>query len=298
MSFMQLWGNHWKSRIDLSKTLLERYSLPVLQGKPNQEVIVVDVGCSIGTFAIEFAKMGYSSFGIDFDSSALEIARQLAQEENVSPEFICGDISDWADNFPKIDIAICFDIFEHLHDDELGALLTSIKRHLSKEGSIVFHTIPTPYYYIFFKKAYIRYFLMPFKCLSPQKFNLIPKVYSSFLGIARLLMKGSTFKESIKMKGHCNPTTPERLNDILRRAGYKSLFLESSNLYKFHESIQKQFQHQPITHKNLYGVAIPSTQREECSYQRVSAEVVADPNPITRIAKLMLPAIYSRRRHL
>ncbi len=35
----------------------------------------MDVGCSIGTFAIEFAAKGYRSFGIDFDQTALDIAR-------------------------------------------------------------------------------------------------------------------------------------------------------------------------------------------------------------------------------
>ena len=252
-------SKHWKSRIDLAKTLVERYCLPRLQGKPVQKIIVVDVGCSIGTFAIECAKMGYQSFGIDFDRSALEIARQLAKEENVSPEFVCGDVSDWRGSFPRIDIAICFDIFEHLHDDELGAFLTSIKRQLSEEGSIVFHSFPTQYHYIFFGKAYIRYPLVPLKYLSSSKFNVVTKAYSSLLDIGLLIKEGLTYKERIKKSAHCNPTTPTRLGDLLRRAGYESLFLESSNLYEFKESIQKQFQHQPITHRNLYGVAVPST---------------------------------------
>lgn len=97
-------NNHWKFRIDMAKTLVERYSLPRFKGKPNKEVIVVDVGCSIGTFAIEFAKMGYQSFGIDLDKSALDIARQLSH----------------------------------------------IGKQLSNEGSLVSHTFPTQYDYIFF----------------------------------------------------------------------------------------------------------------------------------------------------
>jgi len=250
-------NNHWRARIDLAKTLVERYSAPRLQGKSDQEVTVVDVGCSVGTFAIEFAKTGYRSFGVDFDMSALELARQLAQEENVSPEFICGDVADWPSNLPSIDIAVCFDIFEHLHDDELGAFLVSIKKQLSENGSLVFHTFPTQYDYIFFTRAYIRNLMTPFKHLSPRKFDVVTKAYASLLDVAYLLRRGQTYRESIRAYGHCNPTTVERLSHILRRVGYEILALESSNLYQTHESVQRQFQRQPITHRNVYGVAVP-----------------------------------------
>jgi 2-polyprenyl-3-methyl-5-hydroxy-6-metoxy-1,4-benzoquinol methylase len=77
--------------------------------------------------------MEYQCYGIDFDPIVLEIASQLAKEENVSPKYVCGNIADWTSAFPPIDIAVCFDIFEHLHDDELGSFLTSIRKQLSKE---------------------------------------------------------------------------------------------------------------------------------------------------------------------
>jgi len=251
-------NNHWKIRIELAKKLVEMYSLPRLGAKETQEIIVVDVGCSIGTFAIEFAKMGYKSFGIDFDSSAIEIAKKLACEENVSPVFVIGDVSDWKETIDGIDIAIFFDIFEHLHDDELGSLLKSIKNAISKGGSVVFHTFPTQYDYMFFGKKYLRWGLIPFKYLSPSKFNLITKAYASLYDIALLFKKGSTYKELMKVSRHCNPLTSLRLKDILGRAGYELLFLESSNLYDEEKSIQKQFRNQPMSYRNLYGVAIPS----------------------------------------
>jgi len=252
-------NNHWKFRIELSNDLVARYAVPRLKGKAVSDCIVVDVGCSIGTFAIEFAKLGYRSYGIDFDPEALKIARQLSAEENVSPEFVLGDISDWNHSFPPIDIAICFDIFEHLHDDELGALLTAIRKQLSREGSLVFHTTPTQYDYIFFGKGYryLRFPLLPFKFLSPPRFTKLVKAYSCLIDIALLFIKGSTYRESIKSMGHCNPTTKERLTELLKRAGYDIIYIESSQLYHFKQSIQKQFSNQPVTHRNLYGIAVP-----------------------------------------
>ena len=57
--------------------------------------------------------------------------------------------------------------------------------------------------------------------------------------------------------GHCNPTSSERLTDILNKAGYEVVFMESANLYNFKESVLKRFSKQPITFRNLYGVAVP-----------------------------------------
>lgn len=253
-------SNHWRHRIALAQRLVEHHARPRLQGRSNGDIVIVDVGCSIGTFAIEFAKMGYRSYGIDFDESALEIARQLAREEDVSPEFICGDISDWSKKFPSIDVAVCFDIFEHLHDDELGSFLIGIKKQLSKQGSLVFHTYPTQYSHIFFnRRSYVRDLLLPFKHLPPSKFNVVVKAYSCILDIWLLLSKGTTKNESIKLSGHCNPTTTERLADILRRAGYEIIFMKSSNLYESNGSIPLRFPHQFIAHGNIYGVVCSKT---------------------------------------
>jgi glycosyltransferase involved in cell wall biosynthesis/2-polyprenyl-3-methyl-5-hydroxy-6-metoxy-1,4-benzoquinol methylase len=255
-------NSHWKFRIDLAHSLVNKYSLPRLRKKQIGDIIVVDVGCSIGTFAIEFARLGYRSWGMVFDAEALEIAKQLCDEENVSAEFVQADISDWKQDFPPIDIAICFDIFEHLHDDELGSFLQSIRKQLSEEGSLVFHTFPTQYDYIFFGKGYLRLPLTPFRTLSTSRFNRVVKAYASLIDIALLVKIGSTYKEAIKSSGHCNPTTKERLKDILERSGYDIVYMESSQLYSFQESVQKQFSNQPISHRNLYGVAVPRAKQK------------------------------------
>src|SRR5262245_11208989 len=44
-----------------------------MQGRRKQDTIVVDVGCSVGTFAIECSKMGFRSFGVDFDKNAIDL---------------------------------------------------------------------------------------------------------------------------------------------------------------------------------------------------------------------------------
>src|SRR6185503_17586263 len=64
-------SNHWKVRVALANRLVSQYALPRLGHKSTSDIIVTDVGCSIGTFAIEFAKLGYRSYGVDFDPEAL-----------------------------------------------------------------------------------------------------------------------------------------------------------------------------------------------------------------------------------
>lgn len=258
-------NNWWKDRIDLGIRLVESYALPRFPNKSAEEINVVDVGCSIGTFAIEMAKLGYRSYGIDFDKSAIELATELSREENVSPTFVIGDVADWGDEFPKIDVAICFDIFEHLHDDEIGSLLNSLRNQLSEDGCIVFHTFPTQYNYILFNNtrlSFTRYPMYLFKYFPARIFNKSLKIYALLVDIIFVLFRGITYKESIKKAAHCNPTTPERLKDIFKRSNFSLLFYESANIYHtgedwLNQSVQESFSNQPITYRNLYGVAVP-----------------------------------------
>jgi len=251
-------NNHWKYRIELAKKLVADHVIPRIDPNLKKDFILVDVGCSIGTFAIEFSKMGYTSYGVDFDASALKIAEQLAHEENTKPEFHCGDVSNWSSRFPPIDIAICFDLFEHLHDDELGAFLITLKKQLSREGCLVFHTFPAQYDYIFYANFIISFPMIPFSILSTGLFNRVVKCYSRLIDIGLLCTKGVTYREKIKNEGHCNPLTTDRLTDIFQRAGYDLVFLESANLYDFKTIGRRLFDRHPIADRNLYGVALPS----------------------------------------
>jgi SAM-dependent methyltransferase len=222
------------------------------------DVTVVDVGCSIGTMSIECAARGFRTYGVDFDRAALEIARELAAEEGVSPEFHLGDVAEWSASFGRpIDIALCFDIFEHLHDDELGSLLQSLRRQLSPEGALIFYTFPLQYDYVFYSRGPLHWPLVPFKWLSPERFERVTRAYASLLDTGLLLATGKTYKERIKKLSHCNPTTKARLGDILQRAGFTIACLESTQLYPFGIRTQRRFANHAIAHRNVYGVAYP-----------------------------------------
>ena len=135
-------SNHWRHRIRLARDLAEEYALPRL-AKPPEELTMLDVGCSIGTFALEFAALGYKACGVDSDAEALEIAERLGTERGLDVEWVLADVKDLGIESGRSDVIVCFDVFEHLHDDELGALLWHLRRRLSPRGSLLFHTYPT-----------------------------------------------------------------------------------------------------------------------------------------------------------
>jgi|SRR3989339_1576206 len=247
-------NNHWKDRIKLANLLISNHVTDKLSRKNKNEINIIDIGCSIGTFAIEFAKVGYNTYGIDFDSCAIERAIKLSKEEKVSPIFITGDVSDLNVDIPLIDIAICFDIFEHLHDDELGSLLVSIKKRLAKDGCLVFHTFPTEYERIFYINNFMCFPLIPFRWLSDNIFKRIVRAYGLMIDVVLVLLIGKTFKDIIKTESHCNPLSKERIIDIFQRTGYEVIFIETTNLYKFNLFVQKMFAKKTVSHRNLYGV--------------------------------------------
>jgi 2-polyprenyl-3-methyl-5-hydroxy-6-metoxy-1,4-benzoquinol methylase len=253
-------SNHWRARIELAHALVDRWAMPRLAGRPPGDIRVLDVGCSVGTMAIEFALRGFRSAGVDFDAAALALARQLSVEEGVTIEWFEGDVADWrsvAGHAP--DVVLCFDIFEHLHDDELGSMLQSIRRQMAPAGTLVFYSFPLQFDYLFFSRAFLSWPLIPFRWLSPARFERLTRAYAALLDAGLLLATGKSYKDRIRRISHCNPTTRERLSDILRRAGFEIACIETANIYEDKPRLRRRFARQPAAHRQVYGAAYPRT---------------------------------------
>lgn len=260
-------NNHWKTRVELAVRLVAEHVTPRLGGRGPAGVRVVDVGCSIGTFAIEFAKRGYRAVGVDLDAEALEMARTLAAEEGANAEFVCADLADWngggdgagdGAEDAGIDIAVAFDIFEHLHDDQMGALLATLRRRLLvRGGALVFHTFPTEFDYLFFEnEGKLSRPLEAFVGEPPEVFERLTRAHALRIDMGRVERGGKTQREAIAGLEHCNPTTPGRLRAMLERAGYKILSLETGQLYPYVPGQIEKFRGQRIADRNLFGVAV------------------------------------------
>lgn len=246
-------------RVKLAKELVTKYALPHFEKKIKNDIQLVDVGCSVGLMAIEFAKLGYNTIGYDFDTEAIKIADELKKKENVDVRFKVKDISNSSFD-EKIDIAVCFDMFEHLHDDELGVLLYNLKKGLSKDGCIVFHTLPTEYDYLFWdnalKKIKFSGLLNFLKKSDKVKFEKAVKI-SALINDIKLIYKNNiTYKETIKKSGHPNPLSLQRLKDIFERSGFIIEYIESGFLSDSQLDIKdkKYFYKHQISHRSIYGV--------------------------------------------
>jgi hypothetical protein len=164
------------------------------------------------------------------------------------------------------------DVFEHLHDDELGAMLQSLRKQMTENSSLVFHTFPTQYDYLFNgTKGRYRYPLLPFRRLKPATFTRIVRAYASLLDAYWLLRTGTDRREKIKKKSHCNPLTLERLTDIALRAGFEIKIMELEQLYPDYlftasPEIQGNFREQPISYRNLSGVLVPKKAIDAIDY--------------------------------
>ncbi len=256
-------GNPNYSRIRLVKQLIED-AFQRLGQKTRQDTMVLDVGCSIGTFAIECSKMGFDAHGVDFDEHAIKIADRLSIEEGANAQYHVMDVSNWTHEFPPVDIAVCADIFEHLHDDELGSFLVHMRKNLSKGGLLVFHTLPQEYDYLLWKAKNgsevldLRWVFIPFKFLSEKHFTRFVRIVALAYDILQVAIKGETFKEHIKLAGHPNCLTKPRLTDIMHRAGYEVLTMETcswdAQIPERHAAFCKSHS---ITHRSIYGIARP-----------------------------------------
>jgi 2-polyprenyl-3-methyl-5-hydroxy-6-metoxy-1,4-benzoquinol methylase len=258
--------NHWKIRVDLAFMLARRFALPMV-AKPWQDMTVLDVGCSIGTFAIEFAKVGARTTGVDADASGLEVARELALEQGVRPSLLHADVTELTSEQLEasgasngFDMIVAFDLFEHLHDDELGVLFATIRRLLSPRGVLIYHTFPAEFDYIFSEKeGQLAKALLPYAHLHADEFERVTRSYAAWLDAEWIAQGGRAHADHIEREQHCNPLKLQRLAALLRRSKLHSLSIERQQLYPceppFGAAMLKEFVHQPITHRNIFGAA-------------------------------------------
>jgi len=113
--------------------------LPVLRGRS-----VLDLGCGVGTFAVEAARRGAWAVGLDPAAAALEAARAVAGAEGVEgARFVRAEAERIPFAAESFDVVIAADVTEHLDDATLSAALAEVARVLRVGGVLVLYT-PAP----------------------------------------------------------------------------------------------------------------------------------------------------------
>jgi len=108
----------------------------------DQHFNVVDFACGNGMLMELVAPNVNSYIGVDFSDLFINAANKRKERfsfKNV--DFICSDINDFCSlNINKFDVGFAMDFTEHVSDNELNEMLTSMHKSLKKGGKLYAHT--------------------------------------------------------------------------------------------------------------------------------------------------------------
>jgi len=101
---------------------------------------VLDLGCGMGTFAIEAARLGARATGIDPAPAAVSAALQVAHGERSQASFVQADAAALPVASGSADVVLAADVTEHLDDATLALVLGEAFRALRTGGRMVLYT--------------------------------------------------------------------------------------------------------------------------------------------------------------
>jgi ubiquinone/menaquinone biosynthesis C-methylase UbiE len=116
--------------------------LPPLAGKR-----VLDVGCGMGTFAIEAGRHGAHAVGLDLASAALPAALAVARSEQADAAFVRADAAVLPIRSGSVDVALAADFTEHLDGETLDRIAAELARVVKVGGQLIVYT-PSPSHFL------------------------------------------------------------------------------------------------------------------------------------------------------
>ena len=225
-----------------------RLSYPITLANLVPPMRVVDIGCGRGEVIYQCVNKGLHCWGLDYSSSAVDIAKNFLGEainEELKPCYMIQQGS--ALNLPytssSIDRIFMLDIVEHLTPDELDLAMQEAFRILKPNGRIIIHTMPSLWYYSYGYPIFrfVKYLLGTRLPIDPRD-----RCEYSFM--------------------HVNEQTPISLRRVLKNAGFKShVWLESTQNYEHEQGflvrlsmkfLVKVFPLKVIFCNDIYGIGV------------------------------------------
>jgi ubiquinone/menaquinone biosynthesis C-methylase UbiE len=226
---------------------------------------VLDVGCAIGSHAIELARRGHETWGIDALQAMIERGRELADSLGLSERvhLVEGDVRDLDRFFPVqfFDAVVACDIFEHLDDAALGEMLAGLKRVMRPGGTLVVQTSPGRYYYWFEPRRWkLQVLLAPMAWLPDRLFSAYVDALERWpLRRAR----GEHVRFYRQEYGHINCMTHLHLRKLLVEAGFEQVRTHAEHTHPGSKDegcmraawARRLFGRKSAAARNVYGVA-------------------------------------------
>ena len=140
-----LHDRHWFRNNPAKFRMRWESALRLLQLCPGD--VVLELGCASGEHTLQLAPMVRRAIGLDFSPAAIRLAREAAERQSSTAEFVLGDVSDlssFAD--ASIDKVLALDLVEHVPDAVLRAMLQETWRVLAPGGRLVVYTPSASHY--------------------------------------------------------------------------------------------------------------------------------------------------------
>jgi 2-polyprenyl-3-methyl-5-hydroxy-6-metoxy-1,4-benzoquinol methylase len=101
----------------LRRDMYQRFDWVMSRAGNVRGASICDVGCGSGRFATALARQGGRVTGLDFAPRMLELARELAESEGVTPRcrFVLTDVLDWAAP-EQFDLVIAIGFWDYVAD--------------------------------------------------------------------------------------------------------------------------------------------------------------------------------------
>ncbi len=95
---------------------------------------VLDLGCGDGRHLVFLASQGFEMYGADCSPTALELAEEWLDGEDLTASLECTDITElpWEDGF--FDAVLCIQVLNHNTLDRVKKTFTEVRRVLGESG--------------------------------------------------------------------------------------------------------------------------------------------------------------------
>lgn len=108
----------------------------ILKHEKTEKLTLLDAGCGMGLASIYWSSKFKKVFGVDLDKSKIREAKTIAKENGIkNVEFKSSDLLKNKFTKEKFDIAICFEVIEHVKDYK--KLIKTLSMRVKKNGEII-----------------------------------------------------------------------------------------------------------------------------------------------------------------
>lgn len=135
--FVRISAPGYRQNTPLHKRVISKLIYNLFKGKvvhppfqPNGKIL--DIGCGSGLFLKEMDELGWDSYGVEIDESAVEYARKTGLK------VFCGELADA--HYPELyfDVVAIRHVIEHVHSPK--GVMNEIYRIMKNEGTLILIT--------------------------------------------------------------------------------------------------------------------------------------------------------------